>query len=119
MHAPKLALTAAALAALGIATAAAQQPAPPPPAFSPSDLSPAGVRALAATCSGCHGTDGKAVVMADDDLSLAGSSVERLQTRMLEFRSGKRKATLMHQLSKGYSDAEIAALAEYFSKMRD
>jgi cytochrome c553 len=35
---------------------------------------------------------------------------------MAQFKEGKRPATLMHQIAKGYSEAEIAAMAEYFSK---
>jgi len=35
---------------------------------------------------------------------------------MAQFKEGKRQATLMHQIAKGYTDAEIAALADYFSK---
>ena len=45
----------AGLAAVG---AHAQQP-PPPPDFAPSNLTPAGVRALAANCAACHGTHGR------------------------------------------------------------
>ena len=48
---------AVAAATLAAGVAVAQQPAPP--AFAPSNLSPAGVRALAANCAACHGTHGK------------------------------------------------------------
>jgi cytochrome c553 len=34
------------------------------------------------------------------------------------FKEGKRAATLMHQIAKGYSDAEIAALAGYFAAQK-
>ena len=37
---------------------------------------------------------------------------------MTQFKEGKKPATLMHQLAKGYTDAELAALADYFSKQR-
>ena len=109
---------AVALVALAV-PAAAQQPAPaappPPPAFAPANLTESGVRAMAATCASCHGTGG---------LPVAGSSVAALAGRarndvvevMAQFRDGKRPATVMHQIAKGYSDAEVAALADYFSK---
>ena len=107
------ALAAAAL--LGAASAAAQQPAPPPPSFAPSNLTPAGVRALAANCAACHGTDGRSAP--DSNLArLAGKSRDELNTAMLQFKQGKKPATLMHQLAKGYTDEEIAALADYFAK---
>ena len=93
---------------------AAQQP-PPPPAFAAPNLSESGVRALAATCAPCHGTNGRPV--ADSAVpGLAGRSKEEIAGLMAQFRDGKRPATLMHQIAKGYSDAEVAAIAEYFSK---
>ena len=115
MHASR-SVALASLAVLGIATAWAQQPAPPPPSFAPSDLSPAGVRALAANCAACHGTDGRAV-KEGDPLGLAGMSSERIVLRMTQYKTGEVPATVMHQLAKGFSDAEIAALAGYFSNL--
>jgi len=32
-----------------------------------------------------------------------------------EFRDGKREATIMHQLAKGYSDAQMEMLAQWFA----
>lgn len=111
--------TAAVLAAcFASATAIAQQAAPQPPAFAPSDLTPPGVRAMAANCAGCHGTDGRATAAGKRDLSLAGYSRESFVRGMTMYRDGKRKATVMHQVAKGYTDEEIAALADYFSKQR-
>jgi cytochrome c553 len=93
----------------------AQPAAPPPPAFAAPNLTEKGVRAMAFNCAACHGTNGRAA---------PGSSVPGLAARpaaeivqaMKEFKEGKRTATLMHQIAKGYSDAETAALADYFSK---
>lgn len=104
-----------AAAALAVLTAAAQQPAPAPPAFAPSDLSAAGVRSMAANCAACHGTDGKAAPGLD--LGLAGISRERFVSRMTAYKEGKAPATVMHQLAKGFNEAEIAALGDYFSKL--
>ena len=104
---------AVAAATLAAGIAAAQQPAPP--AFAPSNLSPAGVRSLAANCAACHGTQGKPA--AGSTLAgLAGKPKDELLTAMAQFKQGKKPATVMHQLSKGYSDEELAALADYFSK---
>ena len=104
---------AAAAATLAAGFAVAQQPAPP--AFAPSNLSPAGVRSLAANCAACHGTQGKPA--AGSTLAgLAGKPKDELLTAMTQFKQGKKPATVMHQLSKGYSDEELAALADYFSK---
>jgi cytochrome c553 len=34
---------------------------------------------------------------------------------LTQFKEGKKPATVMHQLAKGYSEQELAALADYFS----
>ena len=99
--------------AAGATLAAAQAPAPP--AFASPNLSPKGVRALAANCAACHGTEGRAVPGTPVG-GLAGKSREDIVQVMGQFKAGTKPATLMHQIAKGYSDAEIAALADYFSK---
>ena len=38
--------------------------------------------------------------------------------KLTEFRSGVRPATVMHQISKGYTDPQIQLIAEYFSAQR-
>jgi cytochrome subunit of sulfide dehydrogenase len=109
---------AAAIVATSFA-AAAQQPAPaaPPPAptFAAANLTESGVRAMAATCASCHGTGGKPVAGSSVS-ALAGRSRDDIVQQMGQFKEGKRPATVMHQIAKGYSDAEIAAVADYFSK---
>lgn len=70
------------------------------------------VRSMAASCAGCHGTNGVAQAgMA----SLAGQSKDDLLRKMLDFKTGKTPATIMHQLSKGYSDQQLDELAGYFA----
>lgn len=104
---------AAAAAMLAAGLAVAQQP--PPPVFAPSNLSPAGVRSLAANCAACHGTNGRPA-QGSTLAGLAGKPRNELLTSMTQFKEGKKPATLMHQLGKGYTDAELEALADYFSK---
>jgi cytochrome c553 len=50
--------------------------------------------------------------------SLAGKSRDELVQKMLDFKSGKKPATLMHQLSKGYSDQQIEQMADYFAALK-
>lgn len=104
---------AVAAATLAAGVAVAQQPAPP--AFAQSNLSPAGVRALAANCAACHGTHGKPAP-GSTLAGLAGKPRDELLMAMTQFKQGRKPATVMHQLSKGYTDEELAALADYFSK---
>ena len=103
------------VAALGSALALAQQPAPPAPAFAESNLTPQGVQGMAANCAACHGTHGRATP-GSAVAGLAARPKDELVQIMVQFKAGQRPATVMHQIAKGYSDAEIAALAEHFSK---
>ncbi len=73
------------------------------------------VRSMAASCAACHGTNGVALQGMD---SLAGQKKEDLLKKMQDFKSGKKPATLMHQLSAGYSDEQIDQLASYFAALK-
>jgi cytochrome c553 len=73
------------------------------------------VHSLAATCAACHGTYGIAQQGME---SLAGQTKEALLKKMLDYKSGKRPATLMHQLANGYSDEQLAQLADYFAALK-
>jgi cytochrome subunit of sulfide dehydrogenase len=101
--------------ALAAGTALAQQAAPPAPSFAPSNLSEAGARALAANCAPCHGTNGRAAPNSTIE-GLAGVPRDTLVGAMTRFKEGKKASTVMQQIAKGYTDAEIAAIADYFSK---
>ena len=107
--------TLAGLLLLAGAVAEAQQPAPPAPSFAASNLSPKGVQSMASACSMCHGTNGKPVANSPV-ASLAGKPAQEIVQGMAQFKAGTKPATIMHQIARGYSDAEVAALAEYFSK---
>jgi cytochrome subunit of sulfide dehydrogenase len=95
----------AAASALATASLAAHAQAPAP------DLRAAGY--LAANCANCHGTRGQSTNLLP---RLAGLSKDDFGRAMREFRDGKRSATLMHQIAKGYSDAQIDLMGEYFSR---
>jgi cytochrome subunit of sulfide dehydrogenase len=71
-------------------------------------------RGLAATCASCHGTEGRSVTQ--EVASLAGLPKEHIVAQMKAFRDGTRPATVMQQLAKGYSDAQIELVADYFSR---
>jgi len=71
-------------------------------------------RSLAATCANCHGTDGKAVQGAAM-VPLAGLSKDYIVEQMQAFREGRRPATVMHQIAKGYSVEQVEVLAAYFA----
>jgi sulfide dehydrogenase cytochrome subunit len=73
-------------------------------------------RNLAAACAICHGTDGRAVTK--EVIPLAGLPRDHIATQMRAFRDGKRPASVMHQIAKGYSDAQIDAMAAWFASQK-
>lgn len=75
------------------------------------------VRSLAATCANCHGTNGRTV---DGSAvpALAGMPRDYMLQQLKAFRDGTRSATVMHQLTKGYSDAQLQQIAGYFAAQR-
>ncbi len=78
-------------------------------------MDPLQLRSLAASCANCHGTLG--VAEAGNE-SLAGANKDEMLKKMMDFKTGKKPATIMHQLSKGYTDEQLAALASYFSSLK-
>lgn len=70
---------------------------------------------LAANCANCHGTDGKSTQAIPP---LAGLAKPYLVGLLKEYKEGKREATIMHQLAKGYTDDEIDGIAQYFSQQK-
>ena len=74
-------------------------------------------RNLAASCAVCHGTDGKPP--ADSPIPLlAGRQQAELVELMFNFKNGKRSGTVMPQIAKGYSDAQILAMAAWFADQK-
>ena len=67
--------------------------------------------ALGNTCAGCHGTDGVSV---GPGPTIAGLSAPYFTETMQGFRSGEIRSTIMQRIAKGYSDADIEAMAKYF-----
>jgi len=74
-------------------------------------------RNLAAGCAICHGTLGKPAPGAPL-IPLAGLPQDHIATQMRAFRDGKRPATVMHQIAKGYSDPQIDAIAAWFAAQK-
>jgi cytochrome subunit of sulfide dehydrogenase len=73
-------------------------------------------RNLASACGICHGTSGQAATK--DVIPLAGLPREHIATQMRAFRDGTRPATVMHQIAKGYTDAQIDAMAAWFAAQK-
>ena len=76
---------------------------------------PQNVKYLAANCANCHGTNGAG---SQGLPGLAGLKKEYIIEQMNNFKSGAREATLMHQISKGYTDEQVAAMAAFFEQQK-
>ncbi len=71
-------------------------------------------RATAAMCANCHGTEGR-TVEGSSIPALAGMPKDYMVLQMKAFKDGTRPATVMHQLSKGLTDAQILTIASYYA----
>lgn len=68
---------------------------------------------LGNTCAGCHGTNGSSAGLSMP--TIAEMSKDTFTDAMKAFRDGKRYATVMTRIAKGYTDEDIAAMADFFS----
>lgn len=106
MTLPAMALGTMCLGTMPFTAMAADTPAGPPSA----PPSPAAVVNMINNCFSCHGTDGRSPGSIP---SLTGKNGEQALLQLMEFKSGKLSATVMTRHAKGYTDAELEALANY------
>lgn len=90
------------LMALGLATGAQAQTA-----------APSSGRLLASNCFQCHGTNGQGK---DTFERLAGESVAEIVEELTEMRQENDRGEIMTVHAFGYTDAQIRALATWFSR---
>ena len=83
-------------------------------ASAPAADAPAG-RAKAQICTTCHGPLG--VSTTPDAPHLAGQPRIYLAAQLKAFRGGTRKHEVMNVIAKGLSDADIEALADWYSSL--
>ncbi|PKU22457.1 cytochrome C [Telmatospirillum siberiense] len=67
----------------------------------------------ASACSGCHATDPSVATPAP---RLVGRKPDEIVAALAAFRSGQRPATVMDRIAKGFTDAEIRAIAEWYGE---
>ena len=71
---------------------------------------------LGNTCAGCHGVNGAS--SGTTMPIIGGLSKSYIETAMKQYRDGSRSATVMGRIAKGYNDAQIAAMSEFFAKQQ-
>lgn len=77
-------------------------------------VSPSG-QAMTQNCYVCHGPDGKS---AGPIVSLAGLPKDHIVRQMTEFKTDRRPGTIMNRIAKGYTDEQIAAIAEFIATLK-
>lgn len=70
---------------------------------------------IAQGCVGCHGQAGAG---GGSVPRIAGYNRDRFIAQWAAFRAKQRPATIMDRVASGYTDAEVAVLADYFSKLK-
>lgn len=78
----------------------------------PAHAQNASPQLLTVSCSGCHGPAGHSPGAMP---SLYGRTSDSIATALRDFRDGKRPSTVMVRFAKGYTDAEIDAVAREIS----
>lgn len=73
------------------------------------------VKLWAAACATCHGTNGHAV---GANVRLAGADAKTTLDSLLAHKRGERQGTIMHQIAKGYTDEQLAQIAQYFAAQK-
>jgi len=97
-------LIAAALLCASTAVAAEAAGAPPMP--------PPG----ASSCSGCHAASKSADTPVPP---LTGRSPAQIEAALMAFRSGKKPASVMDRIARGFSEDEIKAIAAWYGAQKD
>ncbi|MFN4004751.1 MAG: c-type cytochrome [Hylemonella sp.] len=70
---------------------------------------------MAHSCAACHGTQGR---LRDElFMPLAGMPEAQFIRTMQDFRDGRRPSTLMGHVARGFSDADLQAMARYFARI--
>jgi cytochrome c553 len=70
----------------------------------------------ASSCSGCHPVSGSV----DTPVKrLVGARAADIVGAVQEFRSGKRPATVMDRIAKGFTDEEVKAIADWYAAQKD
>ena len=80
-------------------------------AFAASPEPPAG----ASSCSGCHAGGARVDTTVP---GLIGRSAADIVAQMQAFKTGQKQSTVMDRIAKGFTDAEVQAIAEWYAQQK-
>ncbi|MCS3903408.1 sulfide dehydrogenase cytochrome subunit [Methylohalomonas lacus] len=69
---------------------------------------------LSFNCFTCHGPEGQG---SGEIPALAGRAADELKARLQAYKRGTKQGTIMNRIARGYSDAEIDIIADYFAEL--
>jgi cytochrome c553 len=69
----------------------------------------------ASSCSGCHAAGARVDTAVPP---LKGRPAADIVAQMQAFRSGQKPSTVMDRIAKGFTDAEIAAIADWYAQQK-
>ena len=69
----------------------------------------------ALSCGGCHGVGSRG---AEPVAAIAGRPADQIVAALNGFRSNDKPSTIMGRIARGYTDAEIAAIAAWLAAQR-
>lgn len=72
-------------------------------------------QAMAQTCYVCHGPGAKG---AGQIAPLAGLPKDHLSRQMADFKADRRPGTIMNRIAKGFTDEQLALIAEYLAAQK-
>lgn len=79
-----------------------------------AEISPQAAANMASNCFACHGPQGRSPGTIP---SLHNLTADYMTTTLKQFKSGERPSTVMGRHAKGYSDAQLAAIAGHIARL--
>jgi sulfide dehydrogenase cytochrome subunit len=81
-----------------------------------TQTAPVPVSTMAHSCAACHGTNGQ---LGDESFApLAGMPAGQFVKTMIDFREGRRPATLMGHVARGFSDEDLKGMGAFFAAQK-
>jgi len=68
-------------------------------------------KVIAFSCYGCHGASEKPGL-------LKTQTADKLEKKLLDFKYNRTYSTIMGRITKGYTDTELKAVAQYLSQLK-
>jgi sulfide dehydrogenase cytochrome subunit len=89
---------------------------PAAPAVAATNTAPVLASTMAHSCAACHGTNGQ---LGDESFApLAGMPAGQFVKTMIDFREGRRPATLMGHVARGFSDEDLKGMGAFFAAQK-